>query len=298
MGKKISLARGMDVKNKVQLAQLLGVSRSSLYYRPKQPIKDELAKQSITIVMNNHPAYGHRRIALELGMNKKKVLRVMKKFNLKPQKRRKSKPDKLDDKNKEPAIIPNLIKDRCPLHPNVIWAGDFTYIQWKDGFIYMATVMDVFTGEILGWHIGLHHTSDLVIEALLDALQKTSKQPTIFHTDQGSEYMSNSHEHILKQFNINISYSKKASPWQNAFQESFYNNFKLELGNINRFNDLGIVTEAIAQQIYYYNTSRIHTSLKTNPKTFRMQYYMKTKKTAQMAVAVSNYSLIESHKGV
>ena len=295
-GKKINLARDMDVKNKTLLAKQLGVARSSLYYQPKQPVKDELAKQMIVAVMNDNPAYGHKRIALELSMNKKKVLRIMKKNNLKPQKRRKSKPEKLEDQGKKPANIPNLAKNICPLRPNVLWVGDFTYIPWNNGFIYVATVMDVFNREILGWHIGLHHTADLVIKALEDALKKTNARPIIFHSDQGSEYMSFNCQEILKQLEIKISYSKKASPWENPFQESFYNNFKLELGSTNRFKDLGILTEIIARQIYYYNTDRIHTSLKMPPIQFKKQYYLKNKTTAQLAVYSNIYSPLKVQK--
>ena len=183
MGKKIQAARGMDIKNKARLAQELGIARSSLYYQPKKPIKDELVKQAILKVMSDHKAYGHKRIALELKMNKKKVLRIMKKYHLKPQKRRKSKPERSEDQGKKPSSIPNLAKNLCPLQPNVLWVGDFTYLRWQDGFIYVATVMDVFTREVLGWHVGLHHSVDLVIEALANAFEKTSARPIIFHSD-------------------------------------------------------------------------------------------------------------------
>jgi transposase InsO family protein len=191
-----------------------------------------------------------------------------------------------------------LAKTICPIRPNVLWVGDFTYLPWQDGFIYAATVMDIFTREILGWSLGLRHTSALVIDALMDALQKTNARPLIFHSDQGSEYASNDHESILKKLNSDISYSKKASPWENPFQESFYNNFKLEMGNINRFVDLGALTEAVAQQLTYYNTSRIHTSLKMSPQRFKARYLFKTKTTTPVAVVANNYLLSESPKSV
>ena len=82
---------------KKDLAEKLGVSRASLYYTPKRPIIDLELKNQIESVMVNHRSYGHRRIALELKLNKKRILRVMKKFNLKPYRRRSRKPNKPED---------------------------------------------------------------------------------------------------------------------------------------------------------------------------------------------------------
>ena len=96
---------------------------------------------------------------------------------------------------------------------------------------------------------------------------------------------------LLETLNITPSHSKKSSPWENGYQESFYGNFKFELGSTSRFKDLGELCEAIHQQMYYYNTSRIHTSIKTQPATLRKQfevnqrqlYSANTKITAIMA---------------
>ena len=111
---------------KTDLAQSLGVSRSSLYYQPLRPVKDLLIKSEIEKVLSDHPSYGHKRISMELKMNRKKVLRVMKKFDLKPNKRRIKRPGKPNDANKAPTIYNNLIKTFCPIKPNIVWVADFT----------------------------------------------------------------------------------------------------------------------------------------------------------------------------
>ena len=80
----------------------------------------------------------------------------------------------------------------------MLWAGDFTYLPWHGGFVYVATVLDVHTREIVGWHIGLRHTTDLVMEAFQDAMKRTGITPRIFHSDQGSEYVSGSYEKMLE----------------------------------------------------------------------------------------------------
>jgi len=175
---------------KTDIAKSLGISRSSLYYQPIMPIKDKEMKKLIKSVLSKHPSYGHKRIAIELKMNKKKILRVMKKFNLKPHKRRIKKPKKLEDINKQSAIYNNVIKDIIPTRPNMIWAADFTYIKFQGKFIYLATVMDLFTREIIGWSISIKHDKFLVLKALNMALDKTQTTPIYHHSDQGSEYDS------------------------------------------------------------------------------------------------------------
>lgn len=84
-------------ENKTKLARKLGISRTMLYYEYKQPVIDEAVKAKILKVLNRHPAYGHKRIALDLNLNRKRVLRVRKKFGIKPYKRRVKKPRKIED---------------------------------------------------------------------------------------------------------------------------------------------------------------------------------------------------------
>lgn len=261
--------------NKTALARKLGVCRQSLYYLKKKPTEDEKIKKRILAVQEEHPAYGHKRIALHLQLNRKRILRVMKLFHLKPLLLR-AKPWKPDDIGKPATSIQNLAKTLCPNQGNVLWAGDFTYLSWNNEFVYVATVLDVFTREIIGWHIGLHHTTDLVIQALIDAVERTGFTPHIFHSDQGSEYVSGAYETLLANLNIQASQSKKSSPWENGYQESFYGNFKLELGDPKRFHDLGELSEAVHRQISYYNHRRIHTALKMSPVTFRDLHTNKT----------------------
>lgn len=281
--KKIKKAREcMNTLNttKKALAEKIGVSRSTLYYKPKKPFKDELLKKEIEKVMNDNKAYGHRRVAFALKINKKRIIRIMHKFGLKPKICRKHKPTKKEDTGKKELNKENIYLRLCPIRPNVVWAGDFTYFWFYGRFWYLATVIDIFTREIIGWHIGNHHTTSLIIEALKDAIKRTGKTPHYFHSDQGSEYVSGTYETMLLQKGIIPSCSKKSSPWQNGFQESFYSNFKLELGNINRFETIGELIEAIYQQINYYNENRIHTSLKMSPIQFRIIHQQKQKNVA------------------
>ena len=257
---------------KTQIAALLGVSRQSLYYQPKRPVTDEVTKLQIEHVMKAHPSYGHKRIAIELSMNHKKALRVMKLFNLKPMRRRVHPPPKTDDVGKAPSGYPNHIKYLCPICPNAVWVVDFTYFKYQGNWYYLATVMDLFTREIIGLALSRWHNKELVLMALDDAVKKQGVYPRYHHSDQGSEYYSAEYIIKLEKHGVAVSMSAKGCPWENGYQESFYSGFKLDFGDPDRFDSLGELVEAMHLAVYEYNERRIHTSLKMQPRKFRERY--------------------------
>ncbi len=273
---------------KTALAKKLGIARSTLYYRPKKPPQDETLRSKIAAVMEEHGAYGSRRVAMHLGMNRKPIARVMRFFRLLPRIRRGVRFTKPDDLGRPETRIPNILKELCPVRANVVWAGDFTYLWFAGRFWYVATVIDVFTREIVGWHVANHHTTALIMEAFKDAVRRTGTAPTWFHSDQGSEYVSGAYESLLALYGTTASQSRKASPWQNGFQESFYSQFKLELGDVSRFAHIGELIEAVHQQIDYYNNRRIHSAIKMPPATFRE---CRKQKTTASAAPETAYSL-------
>lgn len=266
------LQRIQDISTTL-LSQLLHISRRNLYNKATHKIheNDETIREQILAVLAENPGYGHRRIALALGIGQRTTRRVMKQYGIKPFKR-KARWRKRRDERRDPQPYPNLIKGRCPIKPGVIVVGDFTHLVYQEKVVYVATFMDVYTREIIGWHVATSHAKELVLEALLDAIKTLGKIPMIVHTDQGSEYCSKDYLSFLTELGIQISMSKKASPWENGYQESFYNNFKTDLGlEFDRFETLGELIEGIHHTIHYYNTKRIHTSLKMSPEKFRLR---------------------------
>jgi len=194
----------------------------------------------------------------------------MKLYGIKPYKRKRKWRKRRDEKRK-PAPFNNLVKSICPIKSFVIWVSDFTYIRFKESFLYLATFMDRYTREIVGWDISTKHTKNLIISAFLNAFKTTGKLPNIVHSDQGVEYTSETYTNLMAKLDIKVSMSNKASPWENAYQESFYNNFKTDLGlEFDRFTGVGELVEAVHQTIYYYNQQRIHTSLKMPPAKYRL----------------------------
>lgn len=259
-------------ESKTALAKKLGIARSSLYYKGRLDAVDEELQKQILIVFGIHPAYGHKRIALDFPLNKKRVLRVMKKYGIKPYRRRVKKLRKKEDEGKEATKWKNEIINLCPIRPNVVWASDFTYIKFQGRFIYLATIIDVFTREIIGWDISVRHDTQLVLGAIKHAIKRIEATSVYLHSDQGSEYDAKAYEDYVLGKGIILSMSHKSSPWENAFQESFYSQFKVELGVVSRFETVEELKEEIYQTIYYYNNSRMHTSLKMSPILFKQQY--------------------------
>lgn len=227
-------------------------------------------KQQIEDTHKTHPAYGHKRLALELKTNKKKILRVMHKYGIKPPRRKGRKiwlTEAVSDHH-----YTNLIKSVEAFKPEQIWVSDLTYLQYRGKFFYLETVEDIFTREILGMAMSDQHDSVLALAAIKMAVQTTSKTPELFHFDQGRENLAQTVTSYLEDHNIKVSVSDKGSPWQNGYKESFFGRFKNEFGDINRFESLGELVEEVYSAIYYYNHLRIHTALKMPPVKFKQQF--------------------------
>lgn len=285
----------------------VGCNRSSTYRstsESKMRKRDQKLVQLINQIRLDNPWYGHRRLKFSLqqdhnqkvGINR--IRRVCNLHNLHPTMRKKHPPKR--DHNLPDTKIPNLIKEVFDvqfyhqpgnpkpiktqqvndqqLRPNQIWASDFTYLNYGTKqnpiWYYLGTTIDLYTKEVTGFHLSTTHNSNLVIMTLQQALRRF-KAPEICHSDQGSEYRSQDYQSVLAANNIKCSMSVKSSPWENGFQESFYNNFKLELEFDKLPKNLTYVGiyNYIANQIQYYNQHRIHTTIKTTPAKHRENYY-------------------------
>ncbi|MGH7930962.1 MAG: IS3 family transposase [Candidatus Binatia bacterium] len=249
--------------NKSAAARALGVARATLYYQPLLPDRDWRLKCQIEVVLEEHKDYGYRRVAGALRLNKKPVQRVMQKFGIKAYRRRGRKWRK-----KPKAVVvqyPNLLREVVPCYPGHVWVAD---LPFKGRFVYLATVMDVFVREVVGWSLQTNHGLPLVQQALFCALLNRTR-PGIFHSDNGSEYDAKIFVGALTAVGTSISRITPGCPWENGYQESFYGRLKTSLGDTSRFKSLGELVYAVHQEIYRYNTSRIHSALAMSPAAFR-----------------------------
>lgn len=244
----------------------MGISRASLYYEPRKPVKDWALKVRMEETLRAHPSYGARRLAHALQVNRKRTRRVMRLYGIKPYRRRGRK----YRKGKETRVFPNLLLVTMPAYENHIWATDFTELAHRGKRVYVSTIIDLFTRKIVGLHVALRKGSALTLQTLANALFHHPK-PAIFHSDNGREYAARAFIGILEEYGIAVSRSQKGCPWENGYQESFYDKFKVELGDPNRFATLGELVAEIYRVIWVYNHTRIHSALKMPPVVFAQQ---------------------------
>ena len=254
------------------MAKCLNINRKNIYHQERKMIKDLTVKAKIEEVFKTHPAYGHRRLAIELKMNKKKILRIMHKFHLKPPRLWYRKKFLTKANLAFKYQFANLLKkDWRKYRHGEIWSSDLTYIKFAGRFLYLAIIKDVISKEIINFNLSTRHDTDLVLKTLKEALLKTNKQPLIFHSDRGGEYLSLECISFLQNLKVKISVSDPGSPWQNGWSESFFSSFKVESGNLNRFENLGELVEYIYGYLNYYNNDRIQLELKMSPAQFRQK---------------------------
>jgi putative transposase len=163
----------------------------------------------------------------------------------------------------------NLLLTNYPLYENHVWATDFTYIPFQGKFVYVATVIDLYTRKVVGLSVYTTHAVQLTLSAFLSAIH-SNPRPDIFHSDNGSEYNAKAFIQALCAVGVHISRSAPGCPWENGYQESFYSQFKVDLGDPARFATLGELVLAIYQTIYAYNNTRIHSALKMSPVKFAL----------------------------
>lgn len=262
----------MKKRSKAALARTLGVSRQSLYYIRAKETEDWTLRQQIEQTLTEHPAYGSRRIAQTLRANRKRISRVMRKYGILPYRRRRTKWRK---QRKIRVVYQNLLGLTTPQYPHHIWAADFTELVWHEKRVYVATVIDVYTREIVGIAVSLRKGTPLTLQALYGALF-AHPRPTIFHSDNGREYDAKVFKETLTNLCVRISRSHPGSPWQNGYQESFYDKFKIDLGDPDRCSSLGHLVAEIYRTIWQYNHTRIHSALKMSPRQFAQLHALAT----------------------
>ena len=253
------------------ICQVLGFPRSS-YFHAAQPTPSQLDDRQmtahITAIFGRHRRrYGYRRIGRELSVQgvhcgPNRIRRLMKQARMRAIQPRSFVPRTSDGKANLPS--PNRLQDQpLPEEPDLVWAGDITYIPTTGGWLYLAVVIDLCSRKIIGWKLGLNMRAELVVDALKQALQsRRSKAGIIFHSDRGSQYASRAFRDVLATAAILQSMSGRANPYDNAWTESFMGTLKREMLQDGKFDS----TEDAQSELFgfiegYYNTQRKHSAL-------------------------------------
>ncbi|WP_240703179.1 IS3 family transposase [Cohnella luojiensis] len=181
------------------------------------------------------------------------------------------------DSNHDQPIAPNVLNQNFKTTaPNKIWVTDITYVPCREGRLYLASVLDLYTRKIVGWKLADRMTTDLVLAALEQAYE-THKPPEglIHHSDRGSQYASEEYRTKLKQYHMKASMSRKGNCYDNACIESFHSVLKKEFIYCTKFRTKAQAQQEMFEYIeLFYNRKRIHGSLGyVSPLRFEALYY-------------------------
>jgi transposase InsO family protein len=244
--------------------QVVGLRRSSYYYRP-EPVDEDHLTADLKKVAGQYPTYGSRRLTHQLRrspyhhrVNRKRIQRLMRQERLlRPVKRAKCRTT--NSEHPYPRY-PNLVEGLEITRPEQVWVCDITYIRLGNGFVYLAVVMDVFTRSIRGWSLGRTLDTSLTLAALRLALSLCI--PGLHHSDQGGQYASQDYVDLLKQYNIQISMAAQGKPEENGYAERLMRTIKEEEVDLSEYNDFADAHTQIGRFIEdVYMTKRIHSSL-------------------------------------
>lgn len=215
--------------------------------------------------------YGEPRVTEELArrgwtVNHKRVERLMRVHGIvgvhKPTRLRTTIPAE----NSPP--LPDLIGRRFnPGRPDVAWVGDITYIATDEGWLYLASVLDLGSRRLLGYSMAAHMRTELVADALTMAagVRGGLTAGIIFHGDRGSQYLSGDYRHLIAELGMVQSVGRTGVCWDNSVAESFWSSLKRELVHRYRFNNRATARRAIFAWINRYNQLRLHSSLGYRP---------------------------------
>tara|TARA_B110000503_G_scaffold107908_1_gene161236 strand:+ start:458 stop:1384 length:927 start_codon:yes stop_codon:yes gene_type:complete len=265
---------------------LLDVSKSSYYdwvgnqvaYKAKAEKSQELSAKVVEEFIIAKCRYGSIRLSQRLAKqnitcNPKAIAKILKLNNLRPVGYKRYKV-RTTNSNHKLRIFPNLLERNFKVNaPNMVWVSDITYIPTDEGWLYLATVIDLFSRKLIGYTMSRRMTKDLVISALSKALTaRGNPKNVIVHSDRGSQYASNEYKKLLKQYGLLGSMSKKGDCWDNAVAESFFATIKKEYIYQTHFKtrqeaELGVFDYVET----WYNKERIHSLLNgLSPDEFEM----------------------------
>jgi len=252
------------------MCRVLQVSRSGYYESLGRPpsahcLEDEAIRPLVkTTFKHGRKNYGTRRIKEELQkqetrVSRRRIARLMREEDLKVQTKRKFKVT--TDSNHDKQIAPNLLERNFTVTtPNTVYVGDITYIHTREGWLYLAVVIDLFSRAVVGWSMESRMTTSLVNSSMLMAIWK--RKPAnglIFHSDRGSQYASDKYRQTLSSYGINASMSRKGDCWDNAVAESFFHTLKTELVHHCDYKTRDEARSSIFEYIeVFYNRQRSH----------------------------------------
>jgi transposase InsO family protein len=231
-----------------------------------------MANQQLTAAIQatfkrSRGTYGAPRIYAELkesGMvcSLNRVARLMRKAGIQARKRRAYKVTTTNSKHDYPVAPNTLNRQFWAAAPNQRWVGDITYIETREGWLYLAAVVDIFSRKVVGWAMDKHMETDLVAAALqMAATQRRPNEGLLHHSDRGSQYASHNYQQLLGSHRMEVSMSRKGDCYDNAVIESFWSTLKAECAT-RIYASRSEARQSIFEYIeVWYNRQRRHSTL-------------------------------------
>jgi len=248
----------------------LKVSRSSFYEwknKKSSPDKDNDFLPEIRMIAAEFSRYGYRRMTKELRrrdfiVNHKRVHRLMKKHSLLVKRKRFT--PKTTQSNHNLPRYENLAKKAVITAPNIVWVSDMTYVHLRDGFVYLALIMDLFSRKIVGWDLSRDVDTNLTLTALNKAVMLrgiNEVRGCIHHSDHGVQYLSAVYVDRLRELEMLPSMGEVGNSYDNAHAESLNKTIKNEEVWINEYETFEQAYSWIQQFVKIYNEKRLHSSI-------------------------------------
>lgn len=275
------------------MCQLMGVSRSAYYDYVRctdncsvDPCHEEILETVLGIAKFSDHSYGSRRIAKALNalgypVGRWKARSLMREAGVQVRHRKKYKIT-TDSKHKQPVFENKLNRQFDVAAPNQVYVGDITYIWTREGWLYLAVVIDLFSRKVVGWSMSSRMTARLVCDALRMAIWRRQPQAgLIFHSDRGSQYASRQYRRFLKTHGFTGSMSRLGNCWDNSVAESFFGSLKQERVQWRHYQTRYAAQQDVLQYIsMFYNSHRLHSYLGYKSPN---QYEIKTEKLKKVA---------------
>ena len=243
-------------------AQVLKLSRGSLYYRPQPVSPADLAiMRRIDELHLDYPFAGSRMLRDLLrgegvAIGRAHVITLMKRMRIEAIYRRPNTSKPAPGHKIHPYLLRGLVVGR----PNQVWAMDISYIPMKRGFVYLAAVIDWHTRRVLAWRVSITMEVDFCLEAVEEAISRHGK-PGIFNTDQGSQFTSAAFTGLLADNAIRISMDGKGAWRDNVFVERLWRSVKYEEVYLRAYDSVAEARASIGRYLDFYNRKRPHSSL-------------------------------------
>jgi len=243
--------------------ELLGLSRSSLYYKL---CRDTQYNEQLMRLLDEQyietPFYGIDKMTEWLRcqgyyVNHKRVRRLMRQMGLEAVYPRRKRGLSLPDK--EHKIYPYLLRDVRLTRPDQVWSADITYIRMYRGWLYLVAAMDWFSRYVLAWEVSVTLEADFCVSALEQAL--SFGKPDIFNTDQGSQFTSIDFTKVLLDAGIQISMDGKGRVFDNIFSERLWRTVKVEEVYLRDYQTVSEAAYSLGRYFEFYNNQRLHQAL-------------------------------------